>query len=76
MWKTTRPTANAPATRAIPVIALSANAMPSDIVKGLEAGFFRYLTKPIRVAEFMTTLDEALQLAHTRSTFAIQGDNK
>ncbi len=68
--------ANTSTTRAIPVIALSANAMPADIVKGLEAGFFRYLTKPIRVAEFMTTLDEALQLAHTRSTFAIQGDNK
>jgi signal transduction histidine kinase/CheY-like chemotaxis protein len=47
----------------IPVIALSANAMPRDIEKGLEAGFFRYLTKPIKVAEFMRTLDEALKFA-------------
>ena len=43
----------------IPVIALSANAMPRDIEKGLEAGFFRYLTKPIKVNEFMDTLDLA-----------------
>jgi PAS domain S-box-containing protein len=49
-----------PATAHIPVIALSANAMPQDIEKGLEAGFFRYLTKPIKVKEFMDTLDSAL----------------
>jgi CheY-like chemotaxis protein len=48
-----------PATASIPVIALSANAMPDDIEKGLEAGFFRYLTKPIKVNEFMETLDVA-----------------
>jgi CheY-like chemotaxis protein len=49
------------ATASIPVIALSANAMPRDVEKGLEAGFFRYLTKPIKVTEFMSALDEALQ---------------
>jgi PAS domain S-box-containing protein len=47
----------------IPVVALSANAMPRDIDKGLAAGFFRYLTKPIRVGEFMDTLDLALKHA-------------
>ncbi|MES2824503.1 MAG: PAS domain S-box protein [Pseudomonadota bacterium] len=47
----------------IPVIALSANAIPRDIEKGLQAGFFRYLTKPIRVDEFMQTLDVALKFA-------------
>ena len=52
-----------PDTRHIPVIALSANAMVRDVGKGLEAGFFRYLTKPIRVNEFMTALDEGLALA-------------
>jgi len=50
-------------TASIPVVAVSANAMPSDIEKGLLAGFFRYLTKPIRVDEFMSTMDEALKLA-------------
>jgi len=54
-----------PATAHIPVIAISANAMPRDIKKGLEAGFFRYLTKPIKVNEFMEALDMALELAET-----------
>lgn len=49
-----------PLTTHIPVIALSASAMPSDIRRGLAAGFFRYLTKPIKVTEFMETLDLAL----------------
>ena len=54
-----------PLTLHIPVIALSANAIPRDIKKGLEAGFFRYLTKPIKVNEFMSTLDLALKFAET-----------
>ena len=52
-----------PATAHIPVVALSANAMPRDIEKGLQAGFFRYLTKPIKVNEFMETLEVALEFA-------------
>ncbi|RYE00523.1 MAG: response regulator [Sphingobacteriales bacterium] len=47
-------------TARIPIIALSANAVPTDIKNGLDAGFFRYLTKPIKLAEFMATIDEAL----------------
>jgi CheY-like chemotaxis protein len=53
------------ATAHIPVVALSANAMPRDIAKGLKAGFFRYLTKPIKVKEFMDTLHAALEFAET-----------
>jgi PAS domain S-box-containing protein len=56
-----------PATAHIPVVALSANAMPRDIERGLEAGFFRYLTKPIKVSEFMETLDATLNFAKTKS---------
>jgi len=52
-----------PVTAHIPVLALSANAMPLDIKKGLEAGFFCYLTKPIKVSEFMEALDAALDRA-------------
>ena len=45
----------------VPVIAISANAMPVDVANGLKAGFFRYLTKPINVNEFMAVLDLALE---------------
>jgi PAS domain S-box-containing protein len=54
-----------PTTARIPVVALSANARPHDIEKGLAAGFFRYLTKPIKVNEFMDTLDVALAFAQS-----------
>lgn len=56
-----------PATRHIPILALSANAMPRDIQKGLEAGFFRYLTKPIKIHEFMNALDDALKFSEMAS---------
>ena len=56
-----------PATAHIPIVALSANAMPRDIKKGLEAGFFRYLTKPIKINEFMDALDVALEFAERNS---------
>jgi CheY-like chemotaxis protein len=52
-----------PATAHIPVVALSANAMARDIALGLELGFFRYLTKPIKVKEFMDTINAALEFA-------------
>ena len=51
-----------PATAHIPVIALSANAMQRDIDKGIDAGFFRYLTKPIKINEFIDALENALKL--------------
>ncbi len=49
-----------PTTAHIPIIALSANAVPRDIEKAIEAGFSGYLTKPINVARFMAALDDAL----------------
>ncbi len=52
-----------PVTAHIPVIALSANAMLRDIQLGIDAGFFHYLTKPIKVKEFMDTLNAALEFA-------------
>jgi PAS domain S-box-containing protein len=57
-----------PSTEHIPVLALSANAMPRDIEKGLTAGFYRYLTKPIRVNEFLAALDEGFKMAQARTT--------
>lgn len=56
---------NDPASAHIPVIAISANAMPHDIARGLQAGFFEYLTKPIIVKEFTETLNKALSFSGT-----------
>jgi PAS domain S-box-containing protein len=54
-----------PVTAHIPVLAISANAMPLDIKRGMDAGFFRYLTKPIKVDEFIGALDLALEFAQS-----------
>jgi PAS domain S-box-containing protein len=56
-----------PSTAHIPIVALSANAIPRDIAKGLEEGFFRYITKPIKVKEFMDTVNAALEFADKTS---------
>jgi len=52
-----------PTTAQIPVMAVSASAMPLDVERGLKAGFFRYLTKPIKVTEFMEAMAVALDFA-------------
>ncbi|WP_310450731.1 ATP-binding protein [Sulfuritalea sp.] len=56
-----------PSTAHIPIIALSANALPGDIAYALQAGFYRYLTKPIKIEEFMDALDTAFKFAATRA---------
>ena len=56
-----------PSTAHIPIIALSANAVPRDIQRGLEAGFFNYLTKPIKVPQLMDALDAALAFSQSSS---------
>ena len=50
-----------PGTRHIPIIAISANAMPHDIEQALSVGFFSYLTKPIRINDLVEALDAALE---------------
>ena len=52
-----------PATEATPILALGASAAPEAIVKGLEAGFFQYLTKPLQAGPFMEALAFALEFA-------------
>ena len=47
-------------TRAIPVIALSANALPRDVERGIEAGFNAYLSKPFEIAEILRAAKKAL----------------
>jgi CheY-like chemotaxis protein len=59
-----------PLTAHIPVLALSANAMSHDIGSGLAAGFFRYITKPIKIDPFMEAVDLALESARLPSDSA------
>ena len=50
-----------PATRAIPVIAVSANAMPADVAHAHAAGFNDYLTKPLDVNRFRELINDYLK---------------
>ncbi len=52
-----------PDTAAIPVIGLSAAALTRDHARAKDAGFYRYLTKPVRVAELVAVLEELLRRA-------------
>lgn len=53
---------NTESTDNIPVVAISANAMPNDLKKAEEAGFTSYLTKPINIKAFYEMLDEMQRL--------------
>ena len=59
-----------PSTAHIPVIALSAQALPADIIKAMEAGFVNYITKPIKLNDFMAALDAALEFSNSKSSDA------
>ncbi len=56
-----------PRTAHIPVIALTANAMPEAAASGLAAGFYRYLTKPLDPRRLLEALDSALASTRQRS---------
>ena len=47
-------------TKDIPILGLSANAMPHDIEKAKQAGFEHYLTKPINVVEITSVIKNLL----------------
>lgn len=51
-----------PATQHVPLIALSANAMPSDVARAQRAGFDVYLTKPLNVVQLFSEIDRMLKL--------------
>ena len=59
----------------IPVLAISANAMPADVKEGWATGFSHYITKPIQIDVFLNALDEALETAETGSNSTIKTGN-
>jgi PAS domain S-box-containing protein len=50
-----------PALRAVPVLAVSANAMPADLARAQAAGFDGYLTKPLDLQGLLAAVDGALR---------------
>jgi len=59
-WEATRRLKASAATRAIPVIALTAHAMPEDERKSREAGCDDYDTKPIDLVRLLAKIDAIL----------------
>jgi CheY-like chemotaxis protein len=59
-WEATRRLKADPATRHIPVIALTAHAMSSDREKALEAGCDDYDTKPVELPRLLTKIEALL----------------
>jgi CheY-like chemotaxis protein len=55
-----------PETERTPCIALSANAMPEDIERGMGAGFDDYWTKPIKFRPFLEALERLFPLEPER----------
>lgn len=63
-WEATRLLKAAPATRGIPVIALTAHAMSGDRERALEAGCDDYDTKPIELPRLLEKIEALLGAAH------------
>lgn len=61
-WHAARQMKNDPELRRIPLVAVTAHAMPGDQRKALEAGFDRYLTKPINIHMFDATVAQIIQV--------------
>jgi CheY-like chemotaxis protein len=62
-WEATRRLKSEPATRRIPVIALTAHAMSSDRGKALEAGCDDYDTKPVDLPRLLGKIEALLAAA-------------
>ena len=57
-----------PATAGIPIIAVSAAAMPGSVSSGLEQGYFRYLVKPYDLVDLTDAIDAAIDLSRSGNT--------
>jgi CheY-like chemotaxis protein len=52
-----------PRTSRIPVIAVSSDALESQVHAGLRAGFYRYLTKPYKLPDLLDAIDDSLRFS-------------
>jgi two-component system cell cycle response regulator DivK len=60
-WEATRTIKGDEATRAIPVVALTAHAMSTDREKAMEAGCDAYETKPVDLPRLLETMEKLLE---------------
>lgn len=60
-WEATKLLKADPATKAIPIIALTAHAMDSDRVQALAAGCDDFDTKPVELARLLAKIEELLK---------------
>lgn len=60
-WSAAEKIKSDPATRLIPLYALSAYTLPSDRKRALDAGCDGYLTKPIHMQSFLDAINEVFQ---------------
>lgn len=61
-WETLKHIRATPATSTLPVMALSAHAMPGDRQRALDCGFDGYMSKPINIPTLMNDLRSALRV--------------
>ena len=64
----TRQLRSMPATAPIPIVALTADAMPGDLDACLEAGCEAYISKPIDTRAFADTISSLLKAARPKAT--------
>jgi CheY-like chemotaxis protein len=60
-WEATRRIKNDPITDSIPLIAVTARALPGDRARALEAGCDDYITKPMDLSELISMVNRALK---------------
>lgn len=61
-WEATKNLKTDPATKSIPIIALTAHAMTGDREKALEVGCDDYDTKPIDLSRLLTKIETFIQV--------------
>lgn len=69
-WEVQRRLRARPELNFMPIIAVTANAMPDDAMRVSQSGFEGYVTKPFRIADFLNDLKSFVAKANARKAAA------